>query len=105
VVPKDAASMPEDRMTAVFDLREITRRTLIARNFLPGDRIRPSGMSGTRKVKNVFIDCKVPRAERAKFPVVALGNQIVWLPGLARSNVAVVTDWTEAVVRLEARRL
>jgi tRNA(Ile)-lysidine synthase len=105
VIPKDAASMPADRMTAVFDLREITGQTLVARNFLPGDRIRPSGMSGTRKVKDIFIDCKLPRAERAKFPVVALDSEIVWLPGLARSCSAMVTDWTEALLRIEARRL
>jgi tRNA(Ile)-lysidine synthase len=105
VVPKDAAAMPANPMTALFDLWEITERTLFARNFSPGDRIAPMGMRGTRKVKDVFISHKLPRGERAKFPVVALGGEILWLPGLVRSCSALVTDWTEAVLRIEARRL
>jgi tRNA(Ile)-lysidine synthase len=105
VVARDEVSIPADPMTALFDAREVTGRTLFARNFSPGDRITPLGMRGTRKVKDVFIDHKLARSERAKFPVVVMEDRIVWLPGLVRSGSAMVTDWTEAVLRLEARRL
>jgi tRNA(Ile)-lysidine synthase len=105
VIPRDTASPPADLMTALFDLREFTGRKLVARNFSPGDRIAPLGMHGTKKVKDIFIAHKLPRAERARFPVVAMDDQILWLPGLVRSGAALVTDWTEAVLRIEARRL
>jgi tRNA(Ile)-lysidine synthase len=105
VVSSGVAAMPADPMTALFDLREVTGRTLVARNFSPGDRIAPLGMGGTRKVKDIFIEHKLPRAERAKFPVVAMEAEVLWLPGLVRSGAALVSDWTEAVLRIEARRL
>jgi tRNA(Ile)-lysidine synthase len=105
VMARDEAAMPADRMAALFDLREVTGRTLVARNFKRGDRIVPLGMNGSRKVKDVFIDSKLPRGERAKFPIVAADGGILWLPGMVRSASALVTDWTEAVLRLEARRL
>jgi tRNA(Ile)-lysidine synthase len=105
VIDRDAAAMPADPMTALFDFREMTGRTLVARNFSPGDRIAPLGMRGTRKVKDVFIEHKLPRTQRANFPVVSMDSEVIWLPGLARSGVALVSDWTEAVLRIEARRL
>ncbi len=105
VMARDEAAMPADPMTALFDVREVTGRTLVARNFSPGDRIAPLGMRGTRKVKDVFIERKLARSERAKFPIVAADGAILWLPGLVRSGSALVTDWTEAVLRLQARRL
>jgi tRNA(Ile)-lysidine synthase len=105
VVSREAAAMPPDLMTALFDLREVTGRTLVARNFSPGDRIAPLGMRGTRKVKDVFIERKLTRSERAHFPLVAAQAEILWLPGLVRSGSALVSDWTEAVLRLQAHRL
>ena len=105
VASPDAAEMPANQMAAIFDLREIGERPLIARNFSPGDRIRPLGANGTRKVKEIFIDRKLPRADRARFPVVAAGAEILWLPGLVRSDAALVTNWSEAVLRIEASLL
>lgn len=105
VIAREAAGMPADLMTALFDVRELMGRPLAARSFRPGDRITPLGMTNSRKVKEVFIDRKVPRAERAKFPIVATDGEVLWLPGLARSAAARVTDWTETVLRIEARQL
>ena len=39
-------------------------------------------MRGERKVKDVFIDRKLPRERRRRFPVVTLDGQVAWLPGL-----------------------
>jgi tRNA(Ile)-lysidine synthase len=35
----------------------------------PGDRMRPRGLGGTKKLSDLFIDDKVPRAERPRVPV------------------------------------
>ncbi|MGO9450450.1 MAG: tRNA lysidine(34) synthetase TilS [Candidatus Binataceae bacterium] len=97
--------MPADSASALFDVKVIAAHGLTARNFRPGDRIRPMGLGGTRKVKDVFIDRKLPPGDRARFPVVVSGDEIVWLPGLVRGEGAAVGTASETVLRIDARRM
>ncbi len=55
----------------------------------PGDRFRPAGGRGSKKLKSWLIDRKVPREERDRLLVVAdAGGTVVWLPALdARADV------------------
>jgi tRNA(Ile)-lysidine synthetase-like protein len=64
---------------------------LAVRNWQAGDRMAPLGLRGTRKLQDIFVDAKVPRAARASLPVVVCGEQIVWLPGYR-----VARDWAVA---------
>jgi tRNA(Ile)-lysidine synthase len=99
------AGVPGGPDSAIFDIRALAERGLVARSFRPGDRIRPLGMNGTRKVKDVFIDRKVPLIERRRFPIVASGNEILWLPGVLRAEGARVTSSSETVLLVRARRV
>ena len=74
-------------LVAMFDAAKIADAGLVARNFMKGDRMHPMGMRGTRKVHDVFVDRKLPRARRERFPVVTVGGEIAWLPGLARARL------------------
>ena len=56
-------------------------RTLVVRGRRHGDRMAPYGLSGTRKLQDIFIDAKLPEAERDAYPVIVCGDEIVWLPG------------------------
>lgn len=89
-------------LVAMFDAARVADAGLVARNFLRGDRMHPMGMRGTRKVHDVFVDSKLPRAKRERFPIVMVGDEIAWLPGLARADCALVTEASEAVLRVEA---
>ena len=102
LTPRTEARVPRDAFEAVFDARKV-RSGLSVRNFNPGDRIAPLGVAGSRKVKEVFIDCKVPAEQRRRFPVVLLDGQVAWLPGLVRSNIALMTAATTEVVQLSAK--
>ncbi|HXZ82419.1 MAG TPA: tRNA lysidine(34) synthetase TilS [Acidimicrobiales bacterium] len=97
------APMPPDDRRALFDAGAIGGMSLVVRNFIAGDRIEPLGLGASRKVKEVFIDRKVPRRRRASWPVVTLADEVVWLPGLARGVRALVTPATRVVLRVEAR--
>jgi len=99
------ASMPDGLSVAMFDAAKIADGPLVARNFMKGDRMHPMGMRGTRKVHDVFVDRKLPRARRERFPVVTVGGEIAWLPGLARADCALVTKATETVLRVEASEI
>ena len=60
---------------------------LHVRTKLDGDRMIIKNMDGSRKIKDIFIDCKVPMQDRNTWPIVldSAGN-IVWLPGLKKSK-------------------
>jgi tRNA(Ile)-lysidine synthase len=90
-------------MESVFDA-EVTSGGLVVRSFREGDRIRPLGMDGSRKVQDVFTDRKLPRERRKSWPLIATsGGEIVWIPQMARSRVALVTGATRKVLSLSAR--
>ena len=57
------------------------KRGLLVRSWRPGDRIRPHGMEGSKKIQDVFTDAKVPAAARSAVPVFECRGEIVWVPG------------------------
>ena len=86
---------------ALIDAR-VVRGDLRIRNARPGDRIRPFGMRGTKKLQDVFVDKKVPVSERALAAVVVDNDRVLWVVGVVASETARVTDATEKVIRLAA---
>jgi tRNA(Ile)-lysidine synthase len=103
--PADSVAIPTSLREAVFDAEQVVRGGLIARSFRDGDRIAPLGIEGHRKLKEVYIDRKIPRAKRTAWPIVMLGGEIAWVPGVVRARVGLVTRATESVIRLEAREM
>jgi tRNA(Ile)-lysidine synthase len=98
------ASMPRNQgFEALFNAGEIGRR-LIVRGFRTGDRIAPLGMTGTRKVQDVFVDHKLPRARRPTWPLVEVECGVLWVPGMVRSRHALVTSATQTILRLTVQR-
>ena len=95
-----------DPFVAFFDLERI-ELPLVARNFRPGDRIRPHGLGGTKKVQDVFVDRKVPREKRSRLPLVCdqAGGRILWIPGVVRAEHALVEPATKKVLILRVERL
>jgi tRNA(Ile)-lysidine synthase len=69
-----------------------------------GDRMRPLGMDGTRKLSDVLIDAKVPKRLRRAVPVVRDGERIVWLAGVRLSDESRVTPATSRAAELVWRR-
>ncbi len=72
------------------------------RTWRPGDRIQPLGMSGRRKIQDLFTDSEVPRAWRSRVPLVVTPRGVAWVVGLRIANWAAVTPApdgeTEAVL-------
>lgn len=60
---------------------------LIVRTKTIGDKIYVKGMLGSKKVKDIFIDCKIPKDKRETWPIVTdSDNRILWIPGLKKSK-------------------
>ncbi len=66
----------------------------------PGDRLRPLGGPGTRRLKDVFVDKKVPARQRASLPLVVCGGRIVWVCGVVVAEEGRITAETTGIVRL-----
>lgn len=52
----------------------------VVRGRRPGDRIRPYGMRGHKKLHDYYIDRKTPRRERDAAPVIACESEVLWTP-------------------------
>jgi tRNA(Ile)-lysidine synthase len=77
---------------------------LTVRHRRPGDRLRPLGAPGHRKLQDVFVDRKVPRDERDRVPIVTDAlDQIVWVAGHVLADAFRVTPLTTTVVVLTLR--
>jgi tRNA(Ile)-lysidine synthase len=51
-----------------------------------GDRMRPLGLDGSKSLQDLFTDSRVPRSLRHSLPVVAAGERIAWVAGVAVSE-------------------
>jgi tRNA(Ile)-lysidine synthase len=71
--------------TAYFDLAKAPFPWDV-RTFLPGDRIQPLGMTGRKKMKEVFIENKVPPSLRSRTPLIFCGDDLIWACGLRASH-------------------
>jgi tRNA(Ile)-lysidine synthase len=73
---------------------------LMLRNFRPGDRFIPLGMKGHKKLKDFFVDMKIPSDARSRIPVLAQGDQLVWVCGLRMDDRFKVTPSTRRVLKI-----
>lgn len=69
-----------------------------------GDRMRPLGMAGTKKLSDLLAEAKVPRRQRPGIPVVRDGEDVVWVAGVRLSDDYKVTGQTERAARITWRR-
>ncbi len=75
--------------------------SLTVRSWAAGEKVRPLAGAGRRLVVRCFQDARVPRSRRSGWPVVAGGKEVVWIPGVCRSDALVPESGTEAI-RVEA---
>ncbi len=83
--------------TAWFDPVTVPFPWLV-RTFRPGDRIRPLGMTGEKKIKDLLIDLKVPPLERRSLPLIFAGGVLAWVCGIRRGAVGEVSPGSDRVV-------
>lgn len=83
--PPDPASLPPT--TVLFDPGKAPFPWRV-RSFTPGDRILPRGMAGSKKVKELFMERRVPRSHRERIPLLFSGDRLLWVCGLRSSRLA-----------------
>ena len=73
---------------------------LTVRGWRPGDRLRPFGGAGSRKLQDLFQDAGVPQPQRGLTPVVLAGRTIIWVPGVRRAEYGRLPAAARAAVGL-----
>ncbi len=73
---------------------------LMIRNFVPGDRFVPLGMTGHKKVKDFFVDQKIPSHVRKSLPLLCQGKDPIWICGLRLDDRFKVGPKTKNVVQV-----
>lgn len=95
------AALGEDQRTVEFDAARVSF-PLTLRSPHPGDRFRPAGTGGSKKLKDFLIDTKVPRERRQCLPLVA-ETEVLWVVGMRRCAGREPAPASGPVLRLVAR--
>lgn len=86
-----------------FDYDKINEYVTI-RKRKNGDRIIPLGMTGSKKLKDIFINMKVPKDYRDNIPVIQFDDEIAWVLGVKTSNTYKVTNQTKNILKVMCKR-
>ena len=99
----DAAPPLPDADVGVLDADAVGPE-LTVRSWRAGDRMEPLGLGGTKTLADLFGARRLPRGDRATVPVVAAGETIAWVPGIATGERFRVTAATRRTIVLRASR-
>ncbi|MEE9168025.1 MAG: tRNA lysidine(34) synthetase TilS [Candidatus Neomarinimicrobiota bacterium] len=86
------------------DYDRLSGQQMVLRQWRSGDRMRPLGLNGYKKVSDILVDEKVSRFEKERQYVLVAGEDIVWLCGIRLDNRFRVQDDTQQVAKLWWRR-
>lgn len=89
-----------DGYTVFFDMDRL-KKDLRVRNRIHGDTFYPSGMGGSsKKLKEFFIDEKIPGRERDRIPLVVSGDTILWVVGKRVTDTGRVYSDTKRILKI-----
>lgn len=91
--------IPKKTFTKWFDY-DIIKSSVCVRTRMPGDRITISRDGSSKKLKNYFIDEKIPSEERGQIPLIAEADQILWVVGYRQSMAYQVTEQTKRILEI-----
>lgn len=79
-------SKDHSNYTIRLNSKELTLPLYVATR-LPGDKISVKNMIGTKKVKEIFIDMKIPKDKRDNWLLLKdATGEVIWVPGLKKSK-------------------
>jgi tRNA(Ile)-lysidine synthase len=103
LLPPGRAEVSSDPFEALLDA-EALGDALAVRSRRRGDRFRPLGLGGEKKLQDYLVDAKVPRADRDAVPLVCGSWGIAWVVGHRIDERAKLREATRQVLRLSFGR-
>lgn len=96
---QDCDMQNADAYTERFDMDKLPAKITVRTRYT-GDVIHPLGAGGGKKLKDYFIDKKLPREERDRTPLLADGSEIIWAVGRVMSDLYKVDGDTERILEI-----
>lgn len=95
---EDGVTRPQSAREACIDLDALPPDALV-RTRRPGDRFRPLGAPGARRLSDVMTDRKLPRFER-DIPLLCSGGEVLWMPGYTIAERLRITPQTKRILHI-----
>lgn len=75
------------------------------RSIKKGDKIRVKNLNGSKKVSDIFIDCKIPKEKRSTYPILVDADEnVLWIPNLKKSQFSRdISQKYDIIIRCKAR--
>ncbi|MBD7915185.1 tRNA lysidine(34) synthetase TilS [Clostridium sp. Sa3CUN1] len=86
-----------------FDYDKIKEK-LIIRKRKNGDKMTPLGMKGSKKIKDIFMDLKIPVEKRDTVPILCFDNEVAWIVEHKVSDRFKITKETKNIIKITFAR-
>jgi len=100
---ENSINLKQGDFVKYFDFDKINNNISI-RNRKNGDKIIPLGMSGSKKLKDIFIDMKIPKNERECIPILCFDERIAWVIGIRISEEYKLTSKSTNILKVVVQR-
>lgn len=100
---KDELNLAENKLVKYFDYDKI-KGDIKLRYRRNGDKFIPLGMKGSKKLKDLFIDLKIPKDERDNIPLVVFEDEIGWIVGYRISDKFKVEKDSKNILQIKIER-
>ena len=99
ISPENPFDYPKNKYTKWFDYDKI-KTDLVLRTRMPGDWLGIGHEGHRKKLKDFFIDAKIPRPDRDRIPLLAMGSEVLWVIGHRTSDHYNICGTTRQVLEV-----
>ena len=100
----EGTDIPQKTYTKWFDY-DIIKKCLHIRTRQSGDWITVDGAGHRQKLKSWFVNEKIPYKQREEIPLIAEGNQILWILGYRMGSAYRISSETRRILQIDVEKM